>query len=250
MQTHKVVVLEQVKAILETKHSKIWTYILKILRQLEYVVDHQVLSTQDFAIPQSRPRVYVLAVAKELCTGIVKLPEKRSQKINLHHFIQKDKTGTEVLHLPKYEGLLGSKMWSKGYILDVGSSEKFQSVMTNCSPCLTYTRLAQGGYYIPKLRRRLLLEEAAALQGVPKKVVGAMQRAAEEHKLPARAVDASLGDAMSINVLASVLAKGLTQAHLVQFGAQDDHWRLVANGPEAATLSDRLFDGTGLLRRA
>ena len=43
-----------------------------------------------------------------------------------------------------------------------------------------------------------LLEEAAALQGVPKKVVRAMQRAAEEHKLPARAVDASLGDAMSI----------------------------------------------------
>ena len=89
-----------------------------------------------------------------------------------------------------------------------------------------------------------LLEEAAASQGVPKKVVRAMQRAAEEHKLPARAVDASLGDAMSINVLASVLMKGLTHSRLVQFSAQEDHWRLVANGPDAATLSDRLFDGT------
>ena len=88
-----------------------------------------------------------------------------------------------------------------------------------------------------------LLEEAAALQGVPKKVVRAMQRAAEEHKLPARTVDASLGDAMS-NVLASVLMKGLTHSRLVQFSAQEDHWRLVANGPDAATLSDRLFDGT------
>ena len=89
-----------------------------------------------------------------------------------------------------------------------------------------------------------LLEEAAALQGVPKKVVRAMQRAAEEHKLPARAVDASLGDAMSINVLASVLMKGLTHSRLVQFSAQEDQWRLVANGPDAATLSDRLLDGT------
>ena len=61
----------------------------------------------------------------------------------------------------------------------------------------------------PKLRRRLLLEEAGALQGVPKKVVRAMQRAAEEHKLPARTVDASLGDAMSINVLASAVDERL-----------------------------------------
>ena len=89
-----------------------------------------------------------------------------------------------------------------------------------------------------------LLEEVAAAQGVPKKVVRAMQRAAEEHKLPARAVDASLGGAMSINVLASVLMKGLTHSRLVQFSAQEDHWRLVANGPDAATLSDRLLDGT------
>ena len=140
----KVLVLEQVKAILEKKHSQIWNYILKILNQLEYVVDHQVLSTQDFAIPQSRPRVYILAVAKEICKGTMKLPEKRSEKVDLHHFIDKDKTGSEVLRLPKYEGLLGSKMWRKGYILDVGSSEKFQAVMTNCAPCLTHTRLGQG----------------------------------------------------------------------------------------------------------
>ena len=240
----KVVVLEQVQAILEKKHSKIWNYILKILNKLDYAFDHKVLTTQDFAIPQSRPRVYILAVAKEICAGTVKLPEKRSEKVDLHHFIQKDQAGSEVLQLPKYERLLGSAMWSKGYILDVGSSEKFQAVMTNCAPCLTNTRLGQGGYYIPKLRRRLLLEEAAALQGVPKKVVKATQRAAEKHKLPARTVEASLDDAMSINVLASVLMKGLTHARLIQFSAQDDHWRLVANGPDAATLSDRLFDRT------
>ena len=88
---------------------------LKILSKLDYVFDHQVLSTQDFAIPQSRPRVYILAVAKEICAGTVKLPEKRSEKVDLHHFIQKDKTGSEVLQLPRYEELLGSKMWRKGY---------------------------------------------------------------------------------------------------------------------------------------
>ena len=94
-------------------------------------------------------------MAKEICAGTVKLPEKRSEKVDLHHFIQKDKSGSEVLQLPRYEELLGSKMWRKGYILDVGSSEKFQAAMTNCAPCLTHTRLGQGGYYIPKTEAAL-----------------------------------------------------------------------------------------------
>ena len=62
-----------------------------------------------------------------------------------------------------------------------------------------------------------------------------------EHKLPATCVDASLGDAMSVNVLATVIMRGLTYARLAHFSPEEDHWRLVATGEEAAALSDRLF---------
>ena len=179
----RVVILEQVKAILQKQHTKVWNYILKIFKEMAYEINYRVLDTRNFAVPQSRPRMYLLAVAREICCGEVALPEDSPDRVDLHWFLNKSVTGTESLHLPKYEGLLGDKMWSKGYILDVGSSEKFQSVMTNASPCLTKTRLQQAGYYIPKLRRRLLLQEAAALQGLPSQVLQAMSRAAEVHGL-------------------------------------------------------------------
>ena len=109
------------------------------------------------------------------------------------------------------------------------------------SAAVCKTRLGQKGYYIPKLKRRLLLHEAAALQRLPTKVVSAMSKKAMEHKLPATCVDASLGDAMSVNVLATVIMRGLTYARLAHFSPEEDHWRLVATGEEAAALSDRLF---------
>ena len=149
--------------------------------------------------------------------------------MDLHHFIQKEVAGSEKLHLPKYELLLGEKMWTKGYILDVGSSERFQSVMTNCSPCLTKTRLSQDGYYIPKLRRRLLTLEAASLQGLPAQILNAMQGAAAIHRMPARTVEGSIGDTMSINVLATVVMHGLSVAGLANFKAKSP-WTLVRCG--------------------
>jgi hypothetical protein len=46
---------------------------------------------------------------------------------------------------------------------------------------------------------------------------------------------------MSVNVLASVLMRGLNHAGLAKFGPKQDYWRLVENGPSAAQLSDNLF---------
>jgi len=43
--------------------------------------------------------------------------------------------------------------------------------------------MARQGYYIPKLRRRLLPEEAAALQAVPSPVFAAMTAAAKDNNI-------------------------------------------------------------------
>eukprot|EP00435_Cladocopium_sp_Y103_P024581 s647_g6.t1 len=237
----RVIVLEQVKAIMQQKHEKVWNFVLKILKQLDYVVDFQALDTRNYGVPQSRPRVYVLAVAKEICSGDVALPSQRPDQVDLHWFLCKNVMGAEKLHLPKYERILGDKMWSKGYILDVGSSERFQSVMSNVCPCLTKTRLQQQGYYIPKLRRRLLLQEAAALQGLPSQVLEAMSRAGEIHGMSEQTIAASIGDAMSINVLAQVIMAGMSCAGIAKFSSNP--WRTV-NGNAAATLTTELFSST------
>ena len=244
----KLVVFEQVSSILQKKHSEVWNYVLKTLKTLDYVVDFKVCDTKQFAVPQSRSRVYLLAIAAEVCRdGTVAEPQPKNP-VDLHFFLRKDVAGSEKLELPKYERLLGQKLWTKGYVLDVGASEGFQSVMTNCCPCLTKTRLGQDGYYIPKLRRRLLTSEAASLQGLPSQVLNAMQSAAIEHDLPSRTIEKSLGDAMSINVLASVVMTGLWKAGLASSlkgkKAGDTDWMLETNGEVAAQISDKLFANT------
>lgn len=136
----KLVVFEQVSSILQKKHSQVWNYVLKTLKTLDYVVDFKVCDTKQFAVPQSRSRVYLLAIAAEVCRdGTVAVPQPKNP-VDLHFFLRKDVAGSEKLELPKYERLLGQKLWTKGYVLDVGASEGFQSVMTNCCPCLTKAR--------------------------------------------------------------------------------------------------------------
>lgn len=237
----QVIVLEQVASILQKKHEKVWNFVLKTLKSLNYDYIYKVMNTRDHAVPQSRPRVYLLAAVQEVGQGTLTLPEKRTVPVDLHHFLKKDQVGTEILRLPKYEHMLGPLTWQKGFVLDVGASPGWQHVVRNAAPCLIRTRMAQQGYYISKLKRRLLPEEAAVLQGVPAPVFSAMTAAAKENNIPLSAVAGSLGDAMSVNVLASVLMRGLTHAGLAKFGPSQDYWRLAENGPSAAQLSDNLF---------
>ena len=242
-QRPQVVVLEQVSAILEKRFSKVWNFILKILGKLNYSVDYKVMNTKSSGLPQSRPRVYVVAVAVETVRQQVnlKLPTARSDRIDLHTFLDKSKVGSEVLNLPHYHEKLGDAMWRKGYILDIGASPKFQHPMFNVSPCLTYSRCKSRGFYIPKLRRRLLIEEAARLQGVPQQVLKAMLTQAQKQKFGDNLVFAALGDAMSINVLCLAIALGLESAGLANLESKRAFW-LKCPADKCYSLSDNLFE--------
>lgn len=246
----RTIVLEQVAAILDKTHRKLWAFLQKILETLEYEFKFAKLNTKDFGVPQSRPRMYLIAVAKEVLASPLTLPSPRSDQVDLHHFLEKEKVGQEVLDLPRYQELLGNRMWTKGYVLDVGSSAKFQNVSVNVSPCLTKTRLKQGAYYIPKLKRRLLCSEAGRLQGLPAAVIQAMEAVATTKSLPARTVDEAIGDAMSINVLTLVLRHALDASGLTKLGGDRDYWLRAPSGEAAANLSDRLFDKATTKKRA
>ena len=185
--------------------------------------------------------MYLIAVARESLIHELSFPPARSKHADLHVFLDKNNVGTEVLSLPVYEGKLGTDLWKKGYVLDVGSSERFQSVMTNLCPCLTKSRLKANGYYIPKLKRRLTLTEAAGFQGLPPQILEAMEKAAKLHRLPKRSVDEAIGDAMSINVLMSVLRRALDAAGLTNLSSRKDFWLQVPLGEESFNLSKKLF---------
>ncbi len=239
----QVVVLEQVSALLQKRFKKVWTFILKVLGLLGYTVRHSVMNTKDYGIPQSRPRLYVVAVVSECCPKNLKnffLPEGRKDKLHLHHFLAKDVVGNETLELPHYEQKLGADLWRKGFVVDIGCSTAFAHHLVNLCPCLTYSRLRQAGYYIPKLKRRLTVGEAAGLQGVPQQILTCMLAKAKSNNKPESAVAAALGDAMSINVLMVALSRGLETAGLSDLGQKKDFW-LLCPPDKCHQLADNLF---------
>jgi len=98
----RVIVLEQVSSILQT-NIKILEFCPQDFAIFElYDFVYKVMNTRELAVPQSRPRVYLLAVVQEVGQGTLALPEK----------------------LPKYEQLLGKQLWLKGFVLDVGAKPK------------------------------------------------------------------------------------------------------------------------------
>ena len=234
----RTLVLEQVSAILEKKHRRVWQFIQKTLRGLKYEFTYEILNTRHFGIPQSRPRLYLVAVCQESLAQPLCMPKPREHHPDLHTFLDKSLVGSEKLELPNYEAKLGAKLWKEGWVLDVGASVQFQHPIRNCAPCLIKTRCKQGGYYVPKLNRRLSAVEVGRFQGLPTQVATAMVEASKG--FPPRTFEASAGDAMSINVLQSVLRRALESAGLTAFKPHTDYWKLCP-ADRCWQLSDSLF---------
>lgn len=236
----RALLLEQVSALMDKTHRHLWQFLLKILRLLEYEVVYSKLNTRYMGIPQSRERLYVLAVCRESLRHQLTVPENRSSHPDLHTFLDKDIVGSEVLPLPKYEHILGQDLWTKGYVVDVQASEKFQAVLHNAAPCLTKTRCKQNGFYCPKLRRRLTSMEIGKLQGLPKSIITAMLRESKT-SLPKRSFEEAVGDAMSVNVLQTMLRRLLHSAGLAMLTSSKDWW-LLCPSDKCYQLSDSLWD--------
>lgn len=234
----RCLILEQVSALLDKPHKHVWQFLKKILVWLDYEIVWGKLNTRHYGIPQNRCRLYVIAVAKESLRAPLSMPAPRENHPDLHTFINKSVTGSERLSLPTYEEKLGEAMWKKGFVLDVQASARFQHPLVNCSPCLLKTRCAQGGYYIPKLQRRLLSEEVARFQGLPQPVIAAMSAV---ENLSVRALDEAAGDAMSVNVLQLVLRRCCDSAGLTRLGPSKDFW-LNCPADKCFELSDKLWE--------
>ena len=233
----RVALLEQVAALLDKTHSQVWTFIQKILKLLDYAVIFKIVNTRSYGIPQSRPRLYVLCVAKESLVSPLAMPAGRTQEADLHTFLQKGLRGTEKLDLPTYEAKLGRSLWQYGFVLDIQASPRFQHILRNCAPCLTRTRCKQSGYYIPKLLRRLSPVEMAKLQGLPLAVANPLLATAKD--LAAGSFEEAVGDAMSINVLQTLLGRVCTSAGLAHVPAQKEYW-LLCPAEKLHQLSDQL----------
>jgi DNA-cytosine methyltransferase len=70
----RLVIVENVRGLTFQRHAHVLTDILSILTNLGYKAKWRVLNTKDHGIPQSRPRLYIVAIRKDSCVGNFKWP--------------------------------------------------------------------------------------------------------------------------------------------------------------------------------
>lgn len=84
----KIIFLENVKNLISHDKGNTFRYIIRALEQLEYDVFYKVLDSSYFGIPQSRPRVYIVAFHRNLEIGLFNITERRTERTSFRAFIE------------------------------------------------------------------------------------------------------------------------------------------------------------------
>ncbi|ADO03043.1 DNA (cytosine-5-)-methyltransferase [Helicobacter pylori SJM180] len=204
----KIVVLENVKNLINHNKGESFKRILFELNELDYQVNYDILNTLDFGIPQQRNRVFIVALRKNSFTNLeFVFPAKIPCKISTLDLLDKQVELKYFISQKMIKTILGKG--TKGYIVE-------PSIDTPIAKTLTATmhkchRASQDNYYTDlknwerykdnnySIIRRLTPNEARKLQGFPsnfKQVVSDTQSYKQ------------FGNAVSVNV-SFALAKAI-----------------------------------------
>ncbi|MCP4240495.1 MAG: hypothetical protein GY772_08010, partial [bacterium] len=193
--------------------------IIGLLISWGYAVQWSILDTKGQGIPQSRPRVYMVAIDTRFVRSRPFLfpdniePEPLVNLLDNSRCIREPPCDTANAKkclekaLRKFEAMRVDPR-KVPCCVDTGASPNWSSAMVGCSPCLTASR--HHGHYVTTKGGMMTLNEMCRLQGVPPdrfdhEVAG----------VSAEAFARALGNAMSVNVLQRLLAKVLYSARLV-----------------------------------
>jgi hypothetical protein len=188
---------------------------------LKYKVYWKVVTTKDFGIPHSRPRVYIIGIRRDSLKTEFVWPCPHTTTVSCKDLLQpgnKDRKFKEDLaagqrsRLEKaltYIAAGGDDPYKNYWFIDIDSSEDFMHWHKDCCPCITKSR-GTHGFYVTKLHAMMALEEIMAFSGY-----SAAQLRWRESGISRRAWGQALGDSMSLNVLSCILSQGLRSAGLI-----------------------------------
>jgi len=233
----KAFILENVKG-LTTHHRETLRSILHSLRTMgngAYRVGYKVLDTVNFGLPQHRERTYVVGCPYRACAGhapfkwpapkpmrplssvLRGIPASASQQQEClrseRSFLRKSTRRLRQRLRKAYQ-----KMRSRGIdpygtklpvVVDLGSSRAHW--MVGKSPCLTHSR--SHGFYLPALGRMTSITERLRLQGLPPDI----HRKCSGH-VTNQQLGSMIGNAMTVNILAALLARLLPACGLIPEG--------------------------------
>jgi len=85
----KYSIIENVKNLTSEKFMPVFNQILCDLDDAGYKSYHEVLNAKDYGIPQSRERIFIVSIRKDIDTGIFEFPEPLKPKLRLIDMLEK-----------------------------------------------------------------------------------------------------------------------------------------------------------------
>ena len=221
----KVFLLENVQALTFKSHKEAFEAMLRALRQSGcYFVSWRILNASQFGLPQSRPRLYIVGLLRTAVrsdfAGFPWPKPKVVDPLPLRRFLcggggvlrrtwQPD--SCVALQIKEGEASIraaGDRPHEKMFAVDAHSGRGSPSTMLDKIPCLTRTRAASGGFFLPHRDFRLFLcvEEMLNLQGLPLSHRAAARRVG----ISDRQFGQMVGNAIATNTLKPILGRVLT----------------------------------------
>ena len=223
----KVVVLENVANLTSGRFKEEFGNLCNILRlECGYDIQWQRLDTLHHGVPQSRPRVYIVAFLRSMrlvqpfefpgqlphCVKVSKVMTRRNTVVTVRPHASpcaQRNINKAKAECPDFD--------TQHVFVDVDAGEKFAHWVAGHLPCLTASRGASSGFYLSTYNRRLTMNEMMRFQGMNPQVLAGWQECMTE-----RQMGHAIGNAMSVNVLQRVLLRALAASGLV--GNIQDPW--------------------------
>lgn len=172
----KVVVLENVKNILNHNNGETFNRIKEELKELGYIVNYKVHNTADFGIPQRRNRVYIVALKKDCFQDVpFEYPKTKKLKITAQDILDDDVEEKYFISKNMIGTILGHG--TKGYIVKPTIDQPLCKTLT--ATMHKMHRASQDNYFTDKKNyekycgesktniRKLTPNECRKLQGFP-----------------------------------------------------------------------------------
>ena len=218
----RIVIFENVLAMLRKKFNPIVAGILKALEGLGYQVHHNALDSRDYGLPQDRRRLIIVAIQANVIKHEFKWPARQAAP-GVATFLDPLKPTDKAGRLPSATRQKDAclKVYKECYkrgqdprfipiLVDVHASVKFMSYGVNEAKTITRTRGGVGGPWISTRGRHTTPAELMRLQGFTKEDVPW-----EDVGISRRQVGQLIGNAVSVNTIGCVLEEALWSAGLV-----------------------------------
>ena len=172
----KILVLENVKNIMNHDHGKTFKRIIKELTDIGYDCNYDVLNSANFGIPQRRNRMYLVAFNKKYFPKTIpfEFPKGQELKITTQDLLDKDVDSKYFISKKMLPTILGEG--TKGYIVKPTINQPISKTLT--ATMHKMHRASQDNYFTDDINakkcddsksnlRKLTPNECRKLQGFP-----------------------------------------------------------------------------------